>query len=164
MKFTLLAAVAVLALAACGGAETPATTAEAPATPETPAAAPEPAATAGLTGPSAGLWRATAVSDGAAAPPFEFCYKKQMTLEDAKAMQAEMGVTCSEESHNVTPGGMTSHAVCKMGDDTVTTDTKMTGDFASAYTVEVVSTTGAGAPTTVVTKMERVGDCPPGTP
>jgi glucose/arabinose dehydrogenase len=163
MRFTLLAAVAVLALAACGGAETPATTAEAPATTEAPAAS-EPAATAGLTGPSAGLWRATAVADGTAAPPFEFCYKKQMTIEDAKAMQAEMGVTCSEETHNVTPGGMTSHAVCKMGDATVTTDTKMTGDFNSAYTVEIVSSTDAAAPTTVVTKMERVGDCPPGTP
>lgn len=167
MKSILVTAAAVLVLAACGGGETPATTAETPAageTPAAPAAAPTPAAATALTGPAAGKWRMTMTTQGMSMPPTEICYEKQMTMEEAQAVQAEAGVECSENTFNATPGGMTGHSVCKMGDMTMTSDTKVVGDFNTAYTMEVTSSmnpapTGMPNPSVTSIKMERIGDC-----
>jgi hypothetical protein len=166
MKSILMTAAAVFVLAACGGGEAPATTAETPAAGETPAAAaaPMPATPTALTGPAAGMWRMTMTSQGMNMPPTEICYEKQMTMEDAQALQSGAGVECSENTFNATPGGMTGHSVCKMGDMTMTSDTKVIGDFNTAYTVELTSSMSpapAGMPSSSVTtiKMERLGDC-----
>jgi hypothetical protein len=167
MKFAFAAAVSTLLLAACGGAETPATTAETPAASETPAgpAATETAAAA-LTGPSAGKWRSTTTASGMTMPPMEICYDKQMSMEEAQAIQQSAGVECSVNTYSADASGMTGHSVCKMGDTTITSDTKVVGDFASAYTMEITSSMDpapAGMPNPSVTsiKMERLGDCTP---
>ena len=168
MKSTLLAAAAVLMLAACGGSEAPATTAETPAAGETPAtpAAPAAATPATLTGPAAGKWRSTVTTAGMTMPPSEICYDKQMTMEEAQAVQESAGVKCSENTFNAAAGGMTGHSVCKMGDMTITSDTQVTGDFASAYTMQVTASmdpapTGVPNPSVTTVKMERLGDCTP---
>ena len=165
MKFVIAAASAALLLAACGGSETPAATdtptAEAPAAP-----AASPVSTANLTGPAAGKWRSTTTSGGMAMPPIEICYDKQMTMEDAQELQQQAGVECSENTYNATAGGVTGHSVCKMGDMTITSDTRIVGDFNTAYTMEVSSTMdpappGMTQPSVTTIKMERLGDCTP---
>jgi hypothetical protein len=165
MKFAIAAAAALL-LTACGGADSPATTAETPAgeTPAGPAAATQPATSAALTGPSAGRWRATVTSGGMTMPPSEICYEKQMSLEEAEAVQKSAGVECSENTHNATASGLTGHSVCKMGDTTITSDMTVVGDFTSAYTMEIRSSMdppppGAPNPSVTTMKMERLGDC-----
>jgi hypothetical protein len=169
MKFAFVAAASALLLAACGGADTPAITAETPAageTPAGPAAAPETAMTTGLTGPSAGKWRSTITSAGMTMPPSEICYEKQMSMDEAQAIQESAGVECSVNTHNATANGLTGHSVCKMGDMTITSDTKVVGDFTSAYTMEITSSMdpappGAPNPSVTTVKMERLGDCTP---
>ena len=168
MKFAIAAATAALLLAACGGAET-APTAETPAAGEAPAgptAASEPAMAAALTGPSAGKWRSTTTSAGMTMPPMEICYDKQMSMEEAQAIQQSAGVNCSENTYNATAGGMTGHSVCKMGDTTITSDMKVVGEFTSAYTMEINSSMdpappGMTNPSVTTIKMERLGDCTP---
>jgi len=168
MRFAIAAATVALLLAACGGAETT-TTAETPAAgeaPAAPAAAPEPAMATGLTGPSAGKWRSTTTAMGMTMPPMEICYDKQMSMEEAQAIQQSAGVECSENTYNAAAGGMTGRSVCKMGDMTITSDMKVTGDFASAYTMEITSSMdpappGMPNPSTTAIKMERLGDCTP---
>lgn len=165
MKFAIAAAAAAL-LAACSG-ETPAPATENPAAGETPAAAaPAPAAAASLTGPAAGKWRSTTTAGGMTMPPMEICYDKQMTMQDAQALQQSAGVDCSENTYNATSGGMTGRSVCKMGDMTITSDMKVTGDFNTAYTMDITSSMapappGMPNPSTTTITMERLGDCTP---
>ena len=81
----------------------------------------------------------TMTTQGMSMPPTEICYEKQMTMEEAQAVQAEAGVDCSENTFNATPGGMTGHSVCKMGDMTMTSDTKVVGDFNAPLPPELVA-------------------------
>jgi hypothetical protein len=170
MKMHLLAAVTLLSAAACSGpANTPAETAtgETATTPaETAPAAPAMSA-AELNGPIAGKWKVTITSAGMTLPPQEVCYDKQMSLEEAQKMQQQAGVTCSEQSYTPAPGGMTGHSVCMMENMTVTTDMKVTGDFNTAYTMEMTSSMdpappGMPTPSTSTIQMERLGDCTAG--
>jgi len=167
MKLAIAAVAAALLLTACGGADT-ATTAETPAAGGAAglAAAPGPAMPAALTGPSAGKWRSTITSAGMTMPPNEICYEKQMTMDEAQAIQQSAGVECSVNTYNADASGMTGHSVCKMGDTTITSDTKVVGDFASAYTMEISSSMnpappGMPNPSVTTVKMERLGDCTP---
>jgi hypothetical protein len=168
---TALLGLAALGLAACGGSETPKPTADAPPgaeTPAGPAAAPEtPVAPAGLTGPAAGKWKMTMTSStGMAMPGQEYCYEKQISLEEAQAMQQQAGVTCTEQSFTPVAGGFTGHSVCKIESMTMTTDQKITGDFNTKYTIEGTTSIdpappGMPNPTTTTITMERLGDCTP---
>lgn len=168
MKVTFAAITTVILLAACsGGSENPVPEAPATATTEADApASPEAVPPNALTGPSAGLWRSTTTTAGMALEPTETCYDRQMTMEDMQAVQEAAGVICSENTYNTTPNGIAGHSVCKMGGMTITSDTRIAGDFNTGYTTEIISTMdpappGVPNPSTTTVKMERLGDCPP---
>lgn len=167
MKFALVTA--ALLLVGCGGSETPPAgteipTADAPAAPAAVAAAP--AATSGAAvGPAAGKWKVSVSAGGMAIPPNEICYARQMTMAEAQAMQKQGGMTCTEE--NFAANGKTGHSVCSMQGMTITTDFSVTGDFNTAYTMQMTSSmdpapAGMPQPSTTTVKMERLGDCDPG--
>lgn len=165
MKLALSAAVAALLLAACGGAETPAPAAETPIV-ETPAVEAAPAAApAALDGPVAGLWKITVTTSGMTLPAQERCYPKQVSLAEAEAIQAEAGLTCSENTYApAAGGGYTGRSVCTANGMTITSDMTVQGDFNTAYTMDItakMSPVPPGAPETITTstRMERVGDC-----
>jgi hypothetical protein len=161
MKFPI--ALLALTLAACSG-RSPEPAPEASTLPA--AVTPDPAAAIPLTGPAAGKWRQTAAFAGEAMPPHEICFDKQMSLADAQAMQQQAGITCSEQTFTPAGNGFQGHSVCRSGEATITSDTVVTGDFNTAYTMEITSTrdpaprTAANPSVTKVT-MERLGDCTP---
>jgi hypothetical protein len=168
MNSTLLAAAAALTLAACGGESgTPAPAASDAAAPaET--ATPAPAPTGMAPGPIAGEWEVTVTAMGMSVPPTKICYTRAMTMQEAQEMQQGAGITCSEQT--IAADGKTSHSVCSMQGMTITTDMKVTGDFSSAYTMEMTSTMDpapAGmppGPSTTSVAMKRLGDtCAPDT-
>lgn len=167
MKFALAAASAALLLAAlplagCGG---PATPAAAPAG-ETPAAeapaAPAASLPASMTGPAAGKWKVQVSAGGMEIPPNEVCYARQMTMEEAQAMQQQAGMTCTEQTFGA--DGKSGHSVCSMQGMTITTDFSVTGDFNTAYAMQMTSSMnpappGMPQPSVTTVKMERLGDC-----
>lgn len=164
MKFALAAASAALMLAACGGPTTPAPAGETPAaaTPAAPAAA----IPASMTGPAAGKWKVSVSAGGMDIPPNETCYAKQMTMEEAQQMQQQSGMTCTDQTYAT--DGKTGHSVCTLQGMTITTDFAVTGDFNTAYTMQMSSSMdpappGMPQPSTTTIKMERLGDCDPGT-
>lgn len=162
MKYVLAVAAAALMLAACGE-KTEAPRDGAPTAAETPAAAP--AAGTALTGPAAGKWKVQVSAGGMDIPPNEICYAKQMTMEEAQAMQQQAGMTCTEQTYGA--DGKSGHSVCSMQGMTVTTDFSVTGDFNTAYTMQMISSMnpappGMPQPSTTTVKMERLGDCDPG--
>ncbi len=170
MRVFLLSAAAVLALAACGGPAAPAGDTAAPATPEAaaPAAAPVPAADAPV-GPAIGQWEMTLTAAGMSMPKQKICYKEQISFADAQEMQKQAGMTCSENAYTPTADGLTGRSVCTMDGQTITTDSKITGDFNTAYTMEMSSSIdpappGMPNPSTTTINMVRLGDCPPETP
>ncbi len=159
MKFALAAASAALLLAACGEKTEPTLDGapSAAATTETPA----PAA-ALPTGPAAGKWKVTVSASGVEIPPNEICYAKQMSMEEAQKMQQQSGLTCAEQTFST--DGKAGHSVCTMQGMTVTTDYAVTGDFGTAYTMQMTSTMdpsppGLPSPSVTTIKMERLGDC-----
>lgn len=176
MKSLYLAAAAALMLAACSGetkapAVDPAAspeTAAAPAAPEAPAA---PAMSAdaltpdAMAGPIAGKWRTTIIAAGISLPPQEKCFDHQISFAEAQGEQQAAGMTCSEHTVTPTSDGLMDHSICTKDGLTYTTDTKMTGDFNSAYTLESsVTIAGSPAPAVTTIKMERLGDCDRTTP
>jgi hypothetical protein len=171
MRLVFAAAVAALATAACGPSEpaagaastaTPAADSAPPATAAAPAAAP-------IEGPAAGNWRMTVTAMGTTMPPTEYCYTKQVSLEEAAKMQQQAGITCSEQSYRKEADAWVGHSVCTMeagptGPMKVTTDSRVTGDFASKYTMDITSKMDpAPMPSMAEQKMsvtaERIGDC-----
>lgn len=163
MKVYVFAALAALALAACG--EPAAAPTEGAAAPETPAATPAPPATMAM-GPAMGQWEMTLTASGMSMPPQKICYKKQISFAEAQEMQAQSGMTCSENTFNPSAGNVAGHSVCTMNGMTITTDTKIVGDFNTAYTMEMTSSMdpappGVAQPSTTSIKMVRLGDCPP---
>lgn len=164
MKLAFAAATAALLLAACGGSETPAATM--PETAESAAPAPA-AAPAGAIGPAAGRWQNTVTAAGMTMPPSEWCYDQPMTMEAAMKMQQQAGITCSEQTY--TPDGMSGHSVCMMDSTKITTDLKVTGNYATEYTMEVTSSMdpampGIPNPSTTTIVAKRLGDCTADTP
>jgi hypothetical protein len=169
MRFTLTAVMLAALAAACG--EKPATTDG--ATPAVDAAAPAPAAASaaaapGIEGPAAGKWSITMTTMGQTMPPTEVCYDKQVSLAEAEQMQRRSGVTCSEQSYKREGDAWVGHSVCAMDAQgmkmTVTSDTRVSGDFSSKYTMEMTNKMDpAPMPGMEEQKMtmtaERVGDC-----
>ncbi len=167
MKFVLAAATAALMLAACGDKTEP-TLDGAPAAPAATSETAAPAAApAGLAaGPAAGKWKVTVSTGGMDIPPNEMCYAKQVSMEEAQAMQQQAGMTCTEQTYAA--DGKSGHSVCAMQGMTITTDFTVTGDFSTAYTMQMTSSMdpappGMPQPSTSTIKMERLGDCDPGT-
>ena len=167
MKFVLAAATAALMLAACGEKTEP-TLDGAPAAPAATSETAAPAAApAGLAaGPAAGKWKVTVSTGGMDIPPNEMCYAKQVSMEEAQKMQQQAGMTCTEQTYAA--DGKSGHSVCAMQGMTITTDFAVTGDFNTAYTMQMTSSMdpappGMPQPSTSTIKMERLGDCDPGT-
>jgi hypothetical protein len=161
------AAIAALGLAACG--EKPATTDG--ATPAADATAPAPAEAAAapaIEGPAAGKWSVSLTSMGQTLPPSEVCYDKQVSIAEAEKMQQQTGVGCTEQSYKREGAVLVGHSVCSVDAAgkkmTVTTDTRVTGDFSSKYTMDIISKMDPPPmPGMEEQKMtmtaERVGDC-----
>jgi hypothetical protein len=164
MKFAFAAATAALLLAACGGSEAPAT--DTPAMGETAAPA-TPAASMSAMGPAPGRWQNTVTSGGQTAPPSEWCYEQPMSLENIIKLQQQVGIVCSEQTFS--PDGKSGHSVCMMDTMKVTSDIKVTGDYATAYTMEVSSSfdpalPGLPNPSVTTITAQRMGDCTADTP
>lgn len=163
MKFVMAVATAALLLAACGEKKEEPTL---DGTPSAAAPAAAPAANSAAVGPAAGKWKVSVSAGGMEIPPNEICYAKQMTMAEAQEMQKQGGMTCTEE--NYAADGKTGHSVCAMQGMTITTDFSVTGDFNTAYTMQMTSSMdpappGMPQPSTTTVKMERLGDCDPGT-
>ena len=167
--FVATTAIAVLCLAACSPS-TPATDGATPGAPAEAAAAPAPAAAPAIEGPIAGKWRMTITAMGVSIPPQDTCYEKQVSLEEAEKMQQKAGITCSEQSFKREGAVLVGQSVCttEIGGKPmkISTDTKVTGDFSSKYTMEMTAKMDpppmAGMEeqkTTIV--AERIGDCDP---
>lgn len=156
MKRLVAPILLVAALAACGKQEA-----------GQEAAAPVAAVPAVVQGPAPGKWRMTTSMNGQAMPSMEICIDKQMTFEDAQAMQKESGITCSEQSYRRDlTGKIIGHSVCQSDNMKMTTDMVVTGDMNSAYVMENTTTMEpAPAPNMGTMKMsakaERIGDCTP---
>lgn len=170
-----IAALAALGLAACDSkpaADSTAPTGDSTAATAAAPAAPEPAASAALAaemeGPAAGKWRMTVSMMGASPPPNEVCYEKQVSFAEAEKMQQQAGVTCSEQSYRREGDALIGHSVCSMDAGgtpmKVTTDTRITGDFSSKYTMDMTSKMDPPPmPSMTEQKMsivsERIGNC-----
>ncbi len=131
-----VSAVGLLALAACSKkADTPAATGEAK-----PAAAAMPSMT---TPPSRkpGLWSQT-MSSADMNQTMKVCLDADTDAKMSVWGQAMGKDMCSKNSFSRTPGGWSFESVCAMGEaGTVTSKGVVTGDFNSAYTVKISSTT-----------------------
>jgi putative hemolysin len=160
-----LAAAAALSLAACGQGDGKVDAEGAGETVKRPTPAP-----GKMDAPRPGLWRVTTrmsgVPEGMAMPSVETCIK-QGGFEDLRPGGAQMpeGVDCSEQSFRRDGNAMVGHSVCTLPDGTRTeSDTRVTGDFDSRYTMEVKTrTTPAPTPSaaqmTMTMTAERIGDC-----
>ena len=147
----------VAALAACGKSGSESTT-SAPA-----ASVPD----VMVDGPAPGQWRMTTSMLGQAMPPVEICYKERVSFAEAQEMQKQAGITCSENSYKRDGAAVVGHSVCFMEETKtkMTTDTRIIGDFNTAYTMELKSTMDPApmpsmATTEMSVKAERLGDCP----
>ncbi|HOY77436.1 MAG TPA: hypothetical protein PLN33_06495 [Hyphomonadaceae bacterium] len=167
MKFVMAAAAAALMLSACSGENAAAPTDGATPAAGTPAAAPA-AAGNPMNGPIAGEWEATITAGGMTVPAAKICYDRRITMEEAQKMQQGAGVTCTEETN--APDGKSGHSVCTMQGMKITSDYKVTGDFNTAYTMDVTASIdpappGMPNPSTTSIKMTYVGpQCAPETP
>lgn len=160
-----LAAAAALSLAACGQGDG---TAGADAAGETvKEATPAPGK---MDAPRPGLWRVTTrisgLPEGMATPSVETCIKQAGFDEMQRGGgQLPEGVDCSQQSFRREGNAMVGHSVCTLpGGARTETDTRVTGDFDSRYTMEVKTrTTPAPSPAAGETAMtmtaERIGDC-----
>ncbi|MBA4013686.1 MAG: hypothetical protein C0481_17635 [Phenylobacterium sp.] len=159
-----LALVAVLA-AACSKKEEAAKAPEvaAPAAPVAPAG---PAvAAADLEGPKPGKWKMTTTLSAAPKPiTAETCVAKT-SFKDMDAAKQKAGMTCSEQSYRREGADIVGHSVCTIqGGMKVITDSRISGDFTSRYTVEAKTVmdpapTPAMKETTMKITAERIGDC-----
>jgi hypothetical protein len=160
---TLISGLAALSLAACGQADDGASAGEAK-TADSPVAESMPA------GPTPGLWRVTTrmsgLPGGMEAPAVETCIREATFEPPRDTAPQSPGMTCEQQAFRREGAAMVGHMVCTSADGVRTvTDTRVTGDYARNYTMEVRSTT-TPAPTpsmaevTMVMTAERLGDCP----
>ncbi|MGZ9099648.1 MAG: DUF3617 domain-containing protein [Brevundimonas sp.] len=160
-----LAGLTALSLAGCGQGG------EAPAGGE--AEAPTAGAVSDLpSGPTPGLWRVTTrisgLPGGMTPPAIETCIR-EAKFEPPPGPGADTpGMRCEQQSFRRQGDAMVGHSVCTSDEGVRTViDTRVSGDFTRAYTMEVKSmTTPAPTPamaeTTMTMTAERLGDCPAG--
>lgn len=160
-----LALVAVLA-AACSKKEDAAKIE--PAKPEVvaPAAPAGPAvAAADIEGPKPGKWKTTTVLSAAPKPIVVESCVVQTSFKDMEAAKHKAGVTCAEQSYRREGADIVGHSVCTIqGGMKVITDSRISGDFASRYTMEAKTVmdpapTPSMKETTMKMTAERLGDC-----
>ena len=156
-----LALVAVLA-AACSKKEEAAKAPEAaaPAAPAAPALA-----AADLEGPKPGKWKMNTNLSAAPKPVTVETCVAQTSFKDMDAAKQQAGVTCSEQSYRREGADIVGHSVCTIqGGMKVITDSRISGDFTSRYTVDAKTVmdpapTPAMKETTMKITAERLGDC-----
>ena len=156
-----LALVAVLA-AACSKKEEAAKAPEAaaPAAPAAPALA-----AADLEGPKPGKWKMTTTLSAAPKPVTVETCVAQTSFKDMDAAKQKAGVTCTEQSYRRDGADIVGHSVCTIqGGMKVITDSRISGDFTSRYTIEGKTLmdpapTPAMKETTMKITAERLGDC-----
>lgn len=167
MRLQLTVAFAALALAACGGPETPATDG---ATPETAAAEPAapaaPATPVAVMGPAIGQWEIASQMGGMTLPPAKTCIDKQISMQEAQETQAQAGLKCEGYSFNQNGTTITGNYTCTAEDGSKTTTQVTTeGDLNTAYTTTLINTRepaqpGVPNPFTITMTAKRLGDCP----
>ncbi|MBL8556073.1 MAG: DUF3617 family protein [Phenylobacterium sp.] len=130
-----------VALAACSKKdETGASAGDAPA-----AAATAPAAMTAPPRRKPGLWSHTVQTAGMSQST-KVCLDEDTDAKMTVWGQAASKEMCSEQSFAPAPGGFTFRSVCNMGSSgTITSNGSVTGDFGSAYTVKVKSSTAGAA-------------------
>ena len=156
-----LALVAVLA-AACSKKEEAAKAPEAaaPAAPAAPALA-----AADLEGPKPGKWKMTTNLSAAPKPVTVETCVAQTSFKDMDAAKQKAGVTCTEQSYRREGADIVGRSVCTIqGGMKVITDSRISGDFTSRYTVDAKTVmdpapTPAMKETTMKVTAERLGDC-----
>lgn len=163
-SITLVSGLAALSLAACGQDDPGSTDGKAKGATEDAAASGMPA------GPTPGLWRITTrisgLPGGMETPPVETCIREAKFEPPQGAAPQSPGMTCEQQSFRREGDAMVGHMVCASDDGVRTvTDTRITGDYARSYTMEVKSTTTPApspsmAEVTMVMSAERLGDCP----
>lgn len=161
-------AVSAVALNACQKKDekTAAAAGEAPAA---STAAPAPAAMTGPPRRKPGLWSHTIQSAGAT-QAMKVCLDADTDAKMTVWGQAASQEMCPQQSFSPAPGGFAFESTCNLGGGagTIVSKGSVTGDFNSAYTVKVASTTtGASMPQangphdmTMTAKWE--GPCPSG--
>ena len=156
-----LALVAALA-AACSKKEEAAKAPEAaaPAAPAGPALA-----AADMEGPKPGKWKMTTTLSAAPKPVTVETCVAQTSFKDMDAAKQKAGVTCTEQSYRRDGADIVGHSVCTIqGGMKVITDSRISGDFTSRYTVDAKTVmdpapTPAMKETTMKITAERIGDC-----
>lgn len=164
MRNALTLGVCLLALAACSKkTDTAAATGEAK-----PAAAAAPAPTTGPPHRKPGLWAQTIATAGMNQTT-KVCLDTDTEAKMTVWGEALGKSTCSKNSFAPAPGGWSFESVCELGAaGTIASKGAITGDFDTAYTMKISSTTtGASAPQangthemTLTAKWE--GPCPAG--
>lgn len=163
MSLTLVALLAT----ACSKKEEAAAPAPAPS-PEAAA----PAAPAGSTlaaaemeGPKPGKWRMTTELSAAPKPVVVETCVAQTTFKEMEAAKQQAGVTCTEQTYRREGADIVGHSVCTIqGGMKVITDSRITGDFTSRYTMTATTVmdpapTPAMKQTNMKLTAERLGDC-----
>ena len=124
--------------------------------------------------PQPGLWQNTMTMSGPRAMTVssQICLDKAMAdgggwLNSARDGDAAGKPDPCTQSYEPSAAGLAFQSVCKFGERTVTSRGLATGDFNSAYTVDLTSTMDpppAGAPseTKMTIAAKRIGDCAPG--
>ena len=159
-----LALVAVLA-AACSKKEEAATTDAATTAAAAPAAGGTEIAAGDLEGPTPGKWKLTTTLSAAPKPVTVETCVAQTSFKDMDAAKQQAGVTCSEQSYRREGADIVGHSVCTIqGGMKVITDSRISGDFTSRYTVDAKTVmdpapTPAMKETTMKITAERIGDC-----
>jgi hypothetical protein len=156
-------AVSAVALGACQKKDEKAATGDAPA-----ASAAAPAAMTGPPKRKPGLWSHTVETAGMS-QSMKVCLDEDTDAKMTVWGQAAGKDMCAQQSFTPAPGGFAFSSTCNMGEGgTIVSKGSVTGDFNSAYTVKVNSTTtGASMPQangahdmTMTAKWE--GPCPAG--
>lgn len=126
-----------------------------------------PAAAAPLEGPKPGKWRISTqmegVPGGATVPPTEVCVTEAV-LEAPSAANTPAGADCTVTPYTREGDAMVASSTCTIQGIKTASKVRVTGDFSTRYTTEVVTTMDpAPAPGMGETKMtltaERIGDC-----
>jgi Protein of unknown function (DUF3617) len=117
-------------------------------------------------GPAEGKWKVTTTVSGRTMPAQDVCYEKQVSFAEAEKMQQQAGMTCSEQSYRRDGAVLAGHSVCTTNGVTMTTDTRVTGDFKTKYTMDMTTRMDpppmpSMAESKMSITMERLGNCDP---
>ena len=156
MRIAVSVVMVALLASACSKKE------EAVKAPEAVGAAP---ALADMEGPKPGKWKMTTTLSAAPKPVTVETCVAQTSFKDMDAAKQKAGVTCTEQSYRREGADIVGRSVCTIqGGMKVITDSRISGDFTSRYTVDAKTVmdpapTPAMKETTMKITAERIGDC-----